>query len=91
MDAIPVSCMSFRHMMGCNMSKSNFATHGAHSAMLTANVLLISTLCFSMTGVGGRPELIILGSNSIDGPWEVGLTAFQNTTLFCPKIRRFIS
>lgn len=24
----------------------------------------------SMTGVGGRPELIILGSNSLDGPWE---------------------
>ena len=25
----------------------------------------------SMTGVGGRPELIIIGSNSLDGPWEV--------------------
>ncbi|XP_020620647.1 lipase maturation factor 2-like isoform X6 [Orbicella faveolata] len=24
----------------------------------------------SMTGVGGRPELIILGSNSLDGPWK---------------------
>lgn len=40
-------------------------------AMLTTNLLLIAVLCFSMTGVGGRPELIILGSNSLDGPWEV--------------------
>ncbi|KAL9955341.1 hypothetical protein ACROYT_G036649 [Oculina patagonica] len=24
----------------------------------------------SMTGVGGRPELIIKGSNSLEGPWE---------------------
>jgi len=23
-----------------------------------------------MTGVGGRPEVIIEGSNSMDGPWE---------------------
>lgn len=23
-----------------------------------------------MTGVGGRPEVIIEGSNSIDGPWK---------------------
>ena len=44
-----------------------------------------------MTGVGGRPELIILGSNSLDGPWEVGFGAFHNTILFCPKIRCFIS
>ena len=27
--------------------------------------------CFSMTGVGGRPEIIIIGSNSMEGPWEV--------------------
>ena len=25
-----------------------------------------------MTGVGGRPEIIIEGSNSLDGPWKVG-------------------
>jgi len=25
----------------------------------------------SMTGVGGRPEIIIMGSNSMEGPWEV--------------------
>ena len=24
-----------------------------------------------MTGVGGRPELIIEGANSEDGPWKV--------------------
>ncbi|CAH3132477.1 unnamed protein product [Porites lobata] len=24
----------------------------------------------SMTGVGGRPEIIIIGSNSMEGPWE---------------------
>ncbi|XP_068762441.1 lipase maturation factor 2-like [Montipora capricornis] len=24
----------------------------------------------SMTGVGGRPELVVIGSNSLDGPWE---------------------
>lgn len=44
-----------------------------------------------MTGVGGRPELIIKGSNSLDGPWEVELGAFHNTTLFCSNIRWFIS
>ena len=27
--------------------------------------------CFSMTGVGGRPEIIIIGSHSMEGPWEV--------------------
>ena len=26
---------------------------------------------FSMTGVGGRPEVVIEGSDSIDGPWKV--------------------
>ena len=55
--------------------------------MLTANLLLIAVLCFSMTGVGGRPELIILGSNSLDGPWEVRFGAFHNTVVFCLKIR----
>ena len=59
--------------------------------ILTSNLLLIAVLYFSMTGVGGRPELIISGSNSLDGPWEVGFDAFQNTILFCPRIRCFIS
>ena len=27
--------------------------------------------CFSMTGVGGRPEIIIIGSHSMEGSWEV--------------------
>jgi hypothetical protein len=27
-------------------------------------------LC-SMTGVGGRPEVIVEGSNSLEGPWKV--------------------
>ena len=26
-----------------------------------------------MTGVGGRPEVIIEGSNNIDGPWRVSI------------------
>lgn len=26
-----------------------------------------------MTGVGGRPEVIIEGSNNIDGPWMVSM------------------
>ena len=26
--------------------------------------------CHSMTGVGGRPEVIVEGSNKIEGPWE---------------------
>ena len=26
-----------------------------------------------MTGVGGRPEVIIEGSNDIEGPWMVGV------------------
>ena len=26
-----------------------------------------------MTGVGGRPELIIEGSDNIDGPWMVSM------------------
>ena len=26
-----------------------------------------------MTGVGGRPELVIEGSNNEDGPWKVCL------------------
>ena len=59
--------------------------------ILSSNLLLIALLYFSMTGVGGRPELIILGSNSLDGPWEVGFGAFHNTMLLCPKIRCFIS
>lgn len=24
-----------------------------------------------MTGVGGRPEIVIEGSDSLDGPWKV--------------------
>lgn len=24
-----------------------------------------------MTGVGGRPEIVIEGSDSVDGPWKV--------------------
>ena len=27
-----------------------------------------------MTGVGGRPEIIIEGSNSQEGPWKVSLS-----------------
>jgi len=51
------------------------------AGMLTADLMSISVLCFSMTGVGGRPELIILGSNSLDGPWKVGFDAVHNTVL----------
>ena len=55
------------------------------AALLTADLISIAVLCFSMTGVGGRPELIILGSNSSDGPWEVRFDAVHNTVLFCSK------
>ena len=33
----------------------------------------------SMTGVGGRPEVIIEGSNDLDGPWLVWLD-------YCPTL-----
>ena len=53
--------------------------------ILSSNLLLIALLYFSMTGVGGRPELIILGSNSLDGPWEVGFGAFIMPFCFVRK------
>ena len=31
----------------------------------------------SMTGVGGRPEVVIEGSNDLDGPWLVWLDYFS--------------
>ena len=31
----------------------------------------LNPLASSMTGVGGRPEIIIQGSHSLDGPWQV--------------------
>ena len=33
-------------------------------------------LFFSMTGVGGRPELIIEGSNNLNGEWKVRTTIY---------------
>ena len=47
-------------------------------------------LYFSMTGVGGRPELIIKGSNSLEGPWEVGSCTFNNILQLFSKIWRSI-
>lgn len=36
------------------------------------SIISIPCFCFnSMTGVGGRPEVIIEGSNDLDGPWLV--------------------
>lgn len=31
---------------------------------------------FSMTGVGGRPELVIEGSNELESGWKVGAHDF---------------
>ncbi len=33
--------------------------------------VLISFFLVRMTGVGGRPEIVIEGSDSLDGPWKV--------------------
>ena len=33
-----------------------------------------------MTGVGGRPEVIIEGSNDLDGPWRVQYRPFLSVT-----------
>lgn len=38
----------------------------------------------SMTGVGGRPELIIIGSNSLDGPWEEYNFLYKPGNLYQP-------
>ena len=40
-----------------------------------------------MTGVGGRPEVVIEGSNDLEGPWMVScnsyLAAFMSFLNFC--------
>ena len=36
----------------------------------------------SMTGVGGRPEVVIEGSNDLDGPWLVWLDYFPTFDQF---------
>ena len=41
-----------------------------HLIVLQFNAELLGYFS-SMTGVGGRPELVVIGSNSLDGPWEV--------------------
>lgn len=40
------------------------------------------TLFFSMTGVGGRPEIVIEGTNDINnGPWKVCLDIFCRVSM----------
>ncbi|EDO49179.1 predicted protein, partial [Nematostella vectensis] len=38
----------------------------------------------SMTGVGGRPEIIILGSNSTEGPWEEYDFLYKPGNIYAP-------
>ena len=42
--------------------------------MLLCDVMSILS---RMTGVGGRPELIIEGSDDVEGPWKVAIFQFQ--------------
>lgn len=44
------------------------------------------TLSISMTGVGGRPEVIIEGSNDLEGPWMVEIKfLFVYLTFMCHR------
>ena len=48
----------------------------------------------SMTGVGGRPEILIIGSNSLEGPWEVRRFTYvsfyqRNLILYCIEVILF--
>lgn len=53
---------------------------GAHARLCSSSLaacngaIISSNLHFNlsrMTGVGGRPEIVIEGSDSLDGPWKV--------------------
>ena len=44
-----------------------------------------------MTGVGGRPELIIIGSNSLEGPWEVRCYSVDTIPKICVVFTLFPS
>ena len=45
-------------------------------------VMLEIGFLLSMTGVGGRPEVVIEGSNDLDGPWLVWLDYFPTFDQF---------
>lgn len=48
------------------------ATHNTHTTKaLDLHLCLLSY--FSMTGVGGRPEVVIKGGDTPTGPWKVRL------------------
>lgn len=74
----PQLCMLGKDIKQCLQWLSPVLNHvfGVFSKFYTwkttsTTVSLFCVLSISMTGVGGRPEVIIEGSNDLEGPWMV--------------------